>query len=195
MEKPFLFHGTWAGAQNAPNAARGGQLMTPICDQAAQEQLTALIRELKHVRRRRGDLPQEALAARLDVVTHSVADWEAGRDNPSTPHLMEWSRALGLRVAIMDADGSEIPVPVDTDVDSSLGEPDEPPAQCELRRLSAALRTARARRELSQAALAAELGVNRRSITRWENAQGYPRPIGFMLWVRVLECNVRLLPV
>ena len=165
--------------------------MTLIPNQAAQEQLNALVRELKQVRRRRGDLPQELLAERLDVVTNSVADWEAGRDNPSAPHLMEWSRALGLRVAITDVDGREIPVAVELDVETA---PEEPVAQRELRRLSTALRTARSRRRLSQAALAAELGVNRRSITRWENAEGYPRPIGFVLWARVLECNVRLLP-
>ncbi len=168
--------------------------MTLISNQAVQEQLTALLRELQQVRRQRGDLPQTVLAARLDVVTHSVADWEAGRDSPTTPHLIEWSRALGLRVAITDADGGEIPATVDVDADSPRGESDEPLVESELRRLSNALRAARARRELSQAALAAELGVNRRSITRWENAEVYPRPIGFVLWARVLECDVRLLP-
>lgn len=168
--------------------------MTLICNQAAQERLSALIGELRQVRRRHGDLPQELLAARLNVVPHSVADWEAGRDNPSTPHLMEWSRALGLRVAITDAAGSEIPVKADLEADTPLDKADEPLVQRELRRLSAALRVARLRQKLSQTALAAQLGVSQRSITRWESADGYPRPIGFVLWARVLQCEVRLLP-
>jgi DNA-binding transcriptional regulator YiaG len=167
-------------------------IMTPIDNRAAQEQLAALLAELKYVRRRRGDLPQELLAARLDVVTSSVADWEAGRDNPSAPHLVIWSRELGLRMAIMDSEGNEIPVPVDDD--ATQGSPDEAYAQRELRHLSAALRAARARQRLSQAKLAAMLGVNRRSITRWESAGGYPRPIGFVLWACALECKVHLLP-
>ena len=174
--------------------------MTSTDYQAAQEQLAALLAELRCVRRRRGDLSQELLASRLDVVTHSVADWEAGRDNPSAPHLVVWSRKLGLRVAIMDSEGNEIPVPVDADTnadadaDAASDDPDEFYAQRELKRLSAALRTARTHRRLSQATLAVTLGVNRRSITRWESAGGYPRPIGFVLWARALECRVHLLP-
>ncbi|MBS2966642.1 helix-turn-helix domain-containing protein [Actinocrinis puniceicyclus] len=163
--------------------------MALIHNHLAQERLTALVEELKRVRYWRGDLPQEVLAARLNVATHSVADWEAGRDNPSAPHLMAWSRELGLRVAITDSDGNEIPVAPDTDTAC-----EEPYPQRELRRLSTALRTARMRRRLTQASLAAKLGVNQRSITRWERAEGYPRPIGFVLWARALECNVRLLP-
>lgn len=166
--------------------------MTPIDNQAAQEQLAALLAELKGVRRRRGDMPQELLATRLDVVTNSVADWEASRDNPSAPHLMLWSRELGLRVAIMDSEGHEISVPADavaTQEDSG-----DFHAQRELARLSAALRTARTRQGLPQTALAETLRVNLRSITRWESAHGYPRPLGFVLWAGALECNVRLLP-
>lgn len=164
--------------------------MTPVRDQAAEEHLAALLRELRRVRHRRGDLPQEALAARLGVVTNSVADWEAGRDNPSAPHWIAWSHELGRRVAITDSDGDEIWVAVDR-INTVYG---EPYAYRELRRMSSALRTARTRRRMSQAALAASLGVNRRSVTRWESVEGYPRPIGYVLWAQALECDVRLLP-
>jgi DNA-binding transcriptional regulator YiaG len=164
--------------------------MMLIDNRAAQEQLAMLFAELKQARRRRGDLPQEVLAARLDVVTASVADWEAGRDNPSAVHLVMWSHELGLRVAITDSDGNEIFVAGDDHTVRG-----ESQALRELRRLSATLRTVRTRRRFSQAVLAATLGVNRRSITRWESAEGYPRPIGFVLWAHALECSVCLLPI
>lgn len=161
--------------------------------EAAPAELNTLLAELKQLRRRRGDLPQEVLAARLDVVTTSLASWEAGREQPTAIHLVMWSRELGLRVAIIDRDGIEVSVSIVVDP-AGLGA-DDSYSQRELRRLSAALRSARSRRRLSQAALAARLGVNRRSITRWETAQGYPRPIGLVLWARALECNVRLVPI
>lgn len=176
------------------NAIVGNYIMPLICKQTAQEQLSALLAELKQVRRQRGDLPQEVLAARLNVVTNSVADWEAGRDNPSAPHLIAWSRALDLRVVVTNSRGSEIPAPDGSDIDTPDAEPDECLAHRELRQISAALRTERVRQRISQATLAAELGVTQRSISRWESAEGYPRPVRFLLWARVLQCDVRLQP-
>jgi transcriptional regulator with XRE-family HTH domain len=161
-------------------------------DQAAREQFTALLAQLSQVRRRRGDLTQEIVAARLGVGTPAYSDWEAGRDDPTAVHFMEWSRVLGLRVAITDLDGNEISAAADTD--AAHDELDDTHVQHALRRLSAVLRAQRAGRCLSQATLSATLGVNRRSITRWESARGYPRPIGFVSWARALKCNIRLVP-
>jgi YD repeat-containing protein len=164
--------------------------MALIRDQVAEEHLAALLQELRRVRRWRGDLPQEVLAARLGVVTNSVTDWEAGRDNPSAPHWVAWSHELGRRVAITDADGNEFSVAGDR-ISTVYG---EPYAYRELRRMSSILRAVRTRRRVSQSTLAANLGVNRRSVTRWESVEGYPRPIGYVLWAHALECDVRLLP-
>lgn len=166
------------------------RIMTLIEADVARGQAAALFEQLKQTRRRRGDLPQELLAARLEVATNSVADWEACRDHPSSPHLMLWSRELGLRVAITDRGGIEIPAEANRD-----GPGDLPYAERELRRLSAALRAARARQRVSQAALACRLQVSLRTVGRWETAAGFPRPIGFVRWARALDSDVRLLPV
>jgi DNA-binding transcriptional regulator YiaG len=158
-------------------------------DLTARERLAALSSELKRARHQRGDLPQELLATRLGVVTTSVANWEAGRDDPSAPHWMEWSRELGRRVAITDSDGNEILA-----VPGPGAMRREPHAYRELRRMSTVLRAVRVRRRLPQEALAAKLGVNRRSVIRWESVEGYPRPTGYVHWALALGCDVHLLP-
>lgn len=180
-----------AGHSIMPWRGPRDQTMALMDSRPGEKQLALLFAELKQVRRRRGDLPQELLAARLNVVTSSVADWEAGRDNPSAAHLAMWCRELGLRLAITDSEENEISVAIDHDAAYD----DEACANRELRRLSASLRAMRARRRLSQSTLAAYLEVTRRSITRWESGKGYPRPLGFVLWARALDCNVRLLPL
>lgn len=157
-------------------------------DASARSELTALLTELTGARRRRGDLPQQLLAGRLSVATSSLADWEAGRDSPTTVHMILWARELGLRLTIIDQQGHESDAAI-TPADSDRWEVHE------MRRMATALRTERLRQGVLQASLAAQLEMTRRSIVRLERAQGYPRPIGLVVWARTLDRKVRLRPM
>lgn len=154
----------------------------------AQERLAELIAELRSFRRWRGDMPQTTLSERLHVTTNSVADWEAGRDSPSARHFVMWSHELGLRAAVTDTNGIEVPVGDNT----SPGN-DEPYPHPQLRELAATLRAVRIQRQLNQTALSTTLGCSQRSITRWETANGYPPPITLIQWAHALECELMLL--
>ena len=144
-----------------------------------------LLRQLRTARRAAG-LSQRSLAPRLNVIIASLADWEAGRDNPTMVHLIRWADALGLRLAIVE--------PRD-----SLGRPavdqppeDEPWEHQEMRRLAARLRSRRRALDISQDMLASHVGVSRISMQRWESVQVFPRPIAFLVWADSLGCTVTL---
>jgi DNA-binding transcriptional regulator YiaG len=155
-------------------------------DAAANAELAELLEKLRRTRQRSGSLTQQGLAEVLKVRTGSVQDWELGRDSPTMIHLIRWVRVLGFHLV----------------VDDRLGPAEHPPRaipgdgftweMLEIARLATALAQARKRRGIRQANLAAQLGVSRWSITRWESAQGHPRPIGLVAWARALECRIRL---
>lgn len=159
-------------------------------EQVARARLAALVTELRQERYRRGDVTQEVLAARLGVVPGSVVDWESGRDLPSAFHLVLWCRALGLRLVVTDSAG--VRVRLEPGWRAPHGGSTKPYAQRELYRLAAALWAVRKARGLSQAQVAALSGVERRSVTRWESAQGNPRPLGLVRWAHALGCEIRL---
>lgn len=177
------------GAAVRRHAARSAPRHT-VCamalrvDVAVRHHLGALLSELRSARKD-ADLPLRALAARLSVTVTSVADWEAGRDDPTMSHFIGWARELGFRLAIVDPQDS----PGLTSGQLDEGESWE---MHEMRRLAAALWTRRRSRQMSQAALAAEIGVGRISMQRWESAQVFPRPIAFLVWASALECSVAL---
>lgn len=155
-------------------------------DPQVQAELAGLVRELRAARSSRSDLPQRLLAARLDVTPGSLVDWEVGRDAPTMVHLIRWARELNLTLQI--AQRGQDPI---RDQESQ-------PRTCEgwemreLRRLVLALHAARLAERLSQADVAAELGVHRWSISQWESGHGNPRPIGLLAWARALSRVVRL---
>src|SRR5581483_4164581 len=145
-------------------------MVRPNGDLVARERLSALMGELTQARYRCGDLPQTLLATRLGVAAGSVMDWEAGRDHPSAPHLVLWARELRLRLVLTDRAGTRIRVTSSWRARHS--DPAQPFAWRELYRLCAGLRAVRMSRGLSQTDVAGALGVDRRSVTRWECAQG-----------------------
>ncbi|MDU0313826.1 helix-turn-helix transcriptional regulator [Phycicoccus sp. M110.8] len=65
--------------------------------------------------RRLGDLSQRELAARLGVHQSSVARWESGVAAIPLGALVEALAASGLRLAVVDGEGREVP-PFDRDV-------------------------------------------------------------------------------
>jgi transcriptional regulator with XRE-family HTH domain len=130
-------------------------------------------------------MTQRQLAEQLRLHTLSVADWEARRDDPTMAHFILWAYALGLRLAIIDPQGSPALYPIRLDDGETL-------EQHEMRRLAAALWTRRSAWKMSQAALAAEVGVGRISMQRWENVEVFPRPLFFLAWAASVECGVDL---
>lgn len=155
-------------------------------DASVRQHFRELLSQLRSARKDAG-LPQRSLAAKLDVSNTSLADWEAGKDDPTMAHLIQWATVLGFRLAIVDPHHSPAVSAVDLDDDESW-------EQHEMRRLAAALWTRRRSRKMSQAALAKRVGVGRISMQRWESVQVYPRPIAFLAWVGALECSVTLAP-
>ena len=102
-------------------------------------------------------------------------------------HLIRWARELNLTLQISER-GQEEPVR-DQESQPRTREGWE---ACEMRRLVLALHAARLAEKRSQADVAAELGVNRWSISQWESGNGNPRPIGLLAWARALSRVVRL---
>ena len=159
--------------------------MAMRADGVARAGLARIVQELRVARLTRSDLPQQVLAARLEVVPGSVIDWEAGRDDPTMHHLIRWVQALDLSLAIYDSSGLRR----DDIVDAMDG---ESRVSGEIRRLASALRAVRMEDGVSQSEIADKLGVHRWSISRWECAQGHPRPVGLLTWAHTLTCEVKL---
>lgn len=153
-------------------------------DASVRQYFDELLSQLRSARRA-AELPQRLLAPQLQVTITSLADWEAGRDDPTMIHLLRWADALGFRLVIVDPRGSPGP---------SAGRSDEgePWENCEMRRLAAALRARRRSCDMSQETLAALVGVSRISMQRWESVQVFPRPIAFLVWAGALECTAAL---
>lgn len=151
---------------------------------SVRRQFRELVRLLRSARRVAG-LPQRLLAPRLQVTIASLADWEAGRDDPTMVHFIRWADALGYRLVILDPQGGPEPP-------ASRLDEDVPWEQREMSRLTAALWARRRSRDLSQETLATLVGVSRISLQRWESVQVFPRPISFLIWARSLGCTVAL---
>ena len=157
-------------------------------DARTRAELNALVHELKIARSNHGNLPQRLLAERLGVTPGSIVDWEVGRDSPTMFHLIRWAHALslGLRVTERGRD----PLRYQTSELETSDSWDE----YEMRELAIALHAARLAQGRSQGDVAAEIGVDRRSISRWESGQGHPRPIGLLTWANALRRAVILRP-
>jgi transcriptional regulator with XRE-family HTH domain len=128
--------------------------------------------------------PRSRLATALGVEAATVRSWEAGRRIPTLPNLIIFGHEFGMRLVIIGRDGRAVPArtpPV----------ADEPLAHQEIRGLVAALRGERRRRELSQDALAAEVGVSTWSLTMFERGKLHSRPAVLAAWSAALECSVR----
>ena len=120
------------------------------------------MRELKIARSDHGDLSRRVLAERLGVTSGSIVDWEAGRDSPTMFHLIRWAHVLGLVLRVAEQGREPLRY------QRSEPEVREPWDVCEMRELAIALHAARLAEGRSQADVAAELGVNRWSISQWE---------------------------
>lgn len=157
-------------------------------DARSRARLDALVRELRIARSGRGDLSQRVLAERVGVSSGSIVDWEVGRDSPTMFHLIRWAHALSLVLRVTRLGGE--PVRYQRCESEVRG----PWDVCEMRGLALALHAARLAEGRSQGDVAAELGVNRWSVSRWESGQGHPRPIGLLVWANALRCAVVLRP-
>lgn len=148
------------------------------------ESLGVMVARLRAARGRVG-LTQEQLAAALCISVWTLRAWELRRQYPSMLGMIRWCGAVGFRLIVVGASGVERhPEREVVKVDGS--------EQSEMRRLAAVLREVREQCEITQAALAARLGVSRSSLKGWESGAGHPRPLGLLRWARSLGCQVIL---
>lgn len=154
-------------------------------DDAARQHLTDLVDQLRQARKAHGNLTQAYLADLLGVATGSVLDWEAGRDNPTMINLVRWAAVLKLYLEITDRAGNTLEQPFTLATKY-------PWALHELHRIAFTLRNARVTAGLSQASLAATLGMNRATLVQWELVKANPRPIGLIAWSHALDAELRL---
>ena len=163
-------------------------LLALYVDPQARAELSRLVRQLRIARSSHGDLPQRVLAERLDIAPGSLVDWEVERDAPTMFHLVRWAYELNLIFEIVELDRD---LPCERVYTAPPGDTWE---AAEMRRLAMKLHAARLSEQRSQAELAAQIGVNRWSISRWESGHGHPRPLGLLVWARALKRSVQLLP-
>lgn len=157
-------------------------------DARTRAELDALVHELKIARSNHDNLSQRLLAEHLGVTPGSIVDWEVGRDSPTMFHLIRWAHALSLVLRVTER-GREPQRYQVTEPELS-----DSRDEYEMRELAIALHAARLAQSRSQGDVAAELGVNRWSISRWESGQGHPRPIGLLAWANALRRAVILRP-
>ncbi|WP_194908873.1 helix-turn-helix domain-containing protein [Catenulispora rubra] len=163
--------------------------MTPLTNEAVQQELELLTRTLTVARKDLGDLPQRKLASMLGVAKTSVVDWETGQDSPTVRNLIGWARILMLRLVIVDRIGVQVPCSVPRE----HGETWE---TYELRRLTMVLRDVRnAYPMLPQLEVANRGGFSRVSLVHWESLRTPPRTLGLIRWAMALDCRVRLAPM
>lgn len=149
----------------------------------AHAELDELINELAQTRKIRGNLTQRQLAETLGLATNSVQDWELHRDIPTLPHLINWTRQLGLRLEI---DTPRALTPPELSSAPTTSEPQD------LARLTATLRAVRRQHKLLQQDLADHLNVDRSAVVRWEARRHHPHPLTLIMWARALDCRLRL---
>jgi len=149
--------------------------------------MVRLIARLRVEREERVGLTQARLAARLEVTTGVVRDWESAREYPTLLHFIWWSHEFELRLALEDSEGKERRVTIPDTM--------EPWAVQEVRRLATTLRATRNQRSITQLWLSARLGVSEITVNRWEKGASRPRPTALLRWARVLGLSVTLAPL
>ncbi|WP_194917604.1 helix-turn-helix transcriptional regulator [Catenulispora rubra] len=158
-----------------------------LIDGAAELTYARIVADLKRARKDAG-LSRNALSSPLPVRGRAISEWETRVEEPTLQHLIQWSRALDYRLAIVSQSGllrQEITRP-------RVGEGRE---SFEQRRLTRPLRNRRVALGLSQAGLGELVGVSRDSIQRWELCLVPPRSIALVVWAQKLGCSVVVRPV
>ena len=154
-------------------------------DYVADRTLARITGGLRSLRLEAG-LTQNALATGLPVRGRAVSEWETRAIEPTLDHLIQWSRELGRRLAIVDRRG---------ELRTVRQRPGESWEAFTRRRLAWPLKNRRQARGMSQDAVGLLVGVSRDSVQRWELACVPPRPIALIVWAQKLECAVVLRPI
>lgn len=161
--------------------------MTMHVDGAAERAFAQLIDDLRSARRGAG-ISQNALSIGLPVRGRAISEWETGAVEPTLGHLIEWCRALGLRVVVVGSDGEQRSGPI-------RQRPGETQEIFDRRRLASPLRNRRQALGMSQGKLCELVGVTRDSIQRWELAHVPPRPVALVVWAQMLGYSIALRPI
>ena len=154
-------------------------------DYLSDRTLARIVGGLRSIRLDAG-LSQNALAAGLPVRGRAISEWETRAIEPALDHLIQWSRELGQRLAIVDRRG---------ELRTVRQRPDESWETFTRRRLAWPLKSRRQFRGWSQDKLGLLVGVTQDSIQRWELARVPPRPISLVVWAQKLDCAVVLRPI
>jgi transcriptional regulator with XRE-family HTH domain len=156
-------------------------------DDKARGTFAGIIGSLRSERLDAG-LSQNALAWDLPFRGRAISEWETGAVDPTLAHLMQWSRALGMRLVLLTPNGQ----PLNSLLRPRPGESWE---KFERRRLATQIRNRRIARGMSQSAVGEIVGVSRDSIQRWELVYVPPRPIAHVVWAQAHDFTLGLGPM